>query len=95
MRKGRNPRFKAGKWSTILFKNELMQCAVCGKEQRALPDAESNWRAVCLDETRYYVCTDHFPPDTGSEEAFKRAYYDVLKYLIELHNASGAKGEND
>lgn len=63
------------------FQGELMTCAMCGKEQQSHPDQESDWRIIELNAQKHYVCTDHFPPDGASKEAFSEAYQTILRHI--------------
>lgn len=65
------------------FMGETMTCCMCSKQQTSDPAVESNWRMVEVDGKPYYVCTDHFPADGSSEEAFHDAYLAVLRHIME------------
>lgn len=60
------------------FRGELMKCAVCGKEEKSSPDANTQWRAVDLGSKRIYACPAEFPPDGASAEEFKAAYLRLI-----------------
>lgn len=55
-----------------------MTCVVCGATKRSHPQVESNWRAIELDENRFYACPDEFPTNGSGKNAFKAAYETVL-----------------
>lgn len=78
----------------VPFLGEVMVCILCGKEEASNPHIESNWRALQLGEgarrRRYYACTDHFPPDTASAEAFKAGYIPFFEAAIQAW-----RGQND
>ncbi|MEO8608885.1 MAG: hypothetical protein ABI690_13420 [Chloroflexota bacterium] len=63
------------------FQGELMTCAMCGKEQQSQPDQNSDWRLLEVNGQKHYVCTDHFPPDGSSKEAFADAYEKILRHI--------------
>ena len=67
------------------FAGELMHCVLCNKEQKSDPAVNSQWRAASVDGRTFYACTDHFPPDGASKEAFAEAYARFIgrvEYLI-------------
>ena len=64
-----------------VFQGEMMTCCMCGKQQQSNPDQNSDWRIISLKNKNHYVCTDHFPPDGSSKEAFSEAYEKVLRHL--------------
>lgn len=68
--------------SPDIFNGELMTCCMCGKQQQSQADQNSDWRIIELNEQKYYVCTDHFPPDDSSKEAFSEAYQKILRHLL-------------
>jgi hypothetical protein len=70
------------------FEGEMMVCAICGRKKRSDPAVESNWRAIDLDEQRYYICVQHFPPDGSGAKAFKHAYDWILRKLIKKYRDS-------
>ena len=72
-----------------LFAGQMMLCALCDTVQQSKKEEESNWRAIVLDGTVYYVCPAHLPPDGASKDAYKRAYIKILLKLAQLK----AKGE--
>jgi hypothetical protein len=65
----------------MVFQGEVMTCALCGKRQTSDPQVESDWRYLELDGVGFYVCTDHFPPDGSSSEAFRDAYVEIIQTL--------------
>jgi hypothetical protein len=65
------------------FMGETMTCCMCGKEHPSDPKVESNWRRIEADGKPYYVCTDHFPADGASAEAFKEAYLAVFLKILD------------
>lgn len=59
----------------ILFQGELMRCLLCDREERSTPHAETNWRALDIDDRIFYACPDEFPPDeTGTKEELALAF---------------------
>lgn len=70
-----------------VFQSEQMTCVMCGKVQQADPDVESNWRCIQADGTKYYACTDHFPPDGASKAAFSSAYYQVFLKIAQVRQS--------
>jgi hypothetical protein len=58
-----------------VFVGETMICVMCGAQQQSDPGANTQWRAVELDGTRFYACPNEFPPDgSPSVKAFTEAY---------------------
>ena len=72
-----------------LFAGQMMLCALCDTVQQSKKEEESDWRAIVLDGTVYYVCPAHLPPGGAGAEAFRSAYVAILKRLAQLK----AKGE--
>lgn len=72
------------KHSPNLFAGKTLTCAICAKTIRNEANVESNWRMLELDEKQYYVCPDHFPPDTATAEQFKQAYIKVIRKLMAI-----------
>ena len=70
--------------ATNAFNGQEMSCILCDRKQRSNPNVESDWRGLELDGTMYYVCPEHFPPDTGTVEEFKAAYVAAVERAIEL-----------
>lgn len=64
------------------FTGEMMTCAICGKMQRSHPDIESGWTGIELDDSFFYVCTDHLGKPHWSRQQHERAYFRVLAALI-------------
>ena len=62
------------------FRGELMTCVVCGATERAGPGMSSNWRAVDIDDERFYACPRELPPDGASAKAYKKAYRRLLNH---------------
>jgi hypothetical protein len=69
-----------------VFQGETMTCVVCGCQQKSDPATESNWRAIHVNETIYYVCPNEFPPDGSSREEFSQAYLMIFKKIKEIKN---------
>ncbi len=73
------------------FQGELMTCCMCSKQHQSQPDQNSDWRIIELNAQKYYVCTDHFPPDGSSKEAFSEAYQKILRHIGLGNGGQGAK----
>lgn len=67
-----------------VFQSEEMICVMCGKVQPADPDVNSDWRCIQMGDAKYYDCTDHFPPDGASADAFKLAYLQVFAKIAQV-----------
>lgn len=66
----------------VPFQGETMVCALCSKVLQSDANVSSDWRAVDLDEKRFYVCPKHFPGDNATSGEFAKAYRHVIKSLI-------------
>jgi hypothetical protein len=64
------------------FQGEEIECVVCGAKQRSDPVRETNWRAVEVNERRYYACAAEFPADGASAEKFSQAYERVIREVL-------------
>jgi hypothetical protein len=65
----------------VPFQGETMCCALCSKILQSDAHVESNWRAIDLDDQRFYVCPKHFPRDNAPAGEFAKAYKHVIKSL--------------
>jgi hypothetical protein len=79
--------FRDGK-DTTLFKGEMMDCILCGRQEKSTAGKNSEWRAVQADEKIYYVCPAHFPADGSSKFAFQRTYERILNKVMILRSGS-------
>jgi hypothetical protein len=66
------------------FMGESMTCIMCGKVEQSDPKVKTDWRMIEADDVPYYVCADHFPPDTASAGDFKIAYEAVMNRIMRI-----------
>ena len=70
---GRQPA-RAGSPQKVPFQGEAMTCVLCDRTETSNPAIESQWRSIDLDDDRFYICPDEFPPDlTGTVQDFTLA----------------------
>lgn len=69
---------------------ESMTCIMCSKVGQSDPKVQTDWRMIKADDVPYYVCTDHFPPDTASAKEFEAAYTAVMNRIMEIRAESEA-----
>ena len=64
-----------------VFKDELMTCVMCGRQERCVPNISSQWRCIELENRKFYACPNEFPSDDSSAEEFKEAYIKIIKTI--------------
>lgn len=72
------------------FMGESMTCIMCGKVGQSHPKLKTDWRMIKADDVPYYVCTDHFPPDTAPAGEFEAAYAAVLNRIMQIREEAAA-----
>ena len=66
------------------FGGELMTCVVCGKQKRSNPLAESDWRAIKIDDwDMYYACPEEFLGLKASSTSFRNAYLLIMACIMD------------
>lgn len=71
----------------LRFQGEMMQCIMCGKEEKSDPAVESDWTCVEAGSAGYYVCPDELPKKGAVKQQYTIAWNKILRRVEEQTRA--------